>query len=130
MRCATKCLIAATCVARRLFRPAFFAALCAAGFLIDVPSRAAELVIWDDRPAEQWDTAYPVGNGRLGAMPFGQFPQEMILINEETIWARSSDDKFVMAGDSNQAPGRSPAIGIGGRLSRSGSTFRETPAKR
>ena len=32
--------------------------------------------------------AYPVGNGRLGAMPFGSFPEERILINEETVWAR------------------------------------------
>ena len=23
------------------------------------------LLIWDDRPAEEWDVGYPVGNGRL-----------------------------------------------------------------
>ncbi len=49
-----------------------------------------ELVLWDDAPASQWDVAYPVGNGRLGAMPFACFPREKILINEETIWSRSS----------------------------------------
>jgi alpha-L-fucosidase 2 len=48
------------------------------------------LVIWDDGPASSWDVAYPVGNGRLGAMPFADFPKEKILINEETIWDRSS----------------------------------------
>jgi len=47
-----------------------------------------KLVIRDDRSAEGWDTAYPTGNGRLGAMPFGQFPKEKVIINEETIWAR------------------------------------------
>jgi len=47
------------------------------------------LILWDNQPAEEWDVAYPVGNGRLGAMPFGQYPEEKILINEETIWARS-----------------------------------------
>ena len=52
--------------------------------------KAGELVIWDNQPAGKWDTAYPVGNGRLGAMPQGMFPQEKILINEETIWARSA----------------------------------------
>ncbi|MEA1951841.1 MAG: glycoside hydrolase family 95 protein [Planctomycetota bacterium] len=52
--------------------------------------QAGEHVIWDDQPAGKWDTAYPVGNGRLGAMPFGQFPEEKILINEETIWARQN----------------------------------------
>jgi len=50
--------------------------------------QAGELVIWDNQPAAKWDTAYPVGNGRLGAMPFGVFPEEKILVNEETIWAR------------------------------------------
>lgn len=44
-------------------------------------------VIWDDAPATFWEDAYPVGNGRLGAMPFGAFPKERILLNEETIWA-------------------------------------------
>jgi len=46
------------------------------------------LVIWDNRPAQDWESAYPIGNGRLGAMPFGQYPREKVLINEETIWAR------------------------------------------
>ena len=36
--------------------------------------RAGELVIWDNQPAGKWDTAYPVGNGRLGAMPLGHVP--------------------------------------------------------
>ena len=48
------------------------------------------LVIWDDAPASKWDVAYPVGNGRLGAMPLAGFPREKILINEETIWSRTS----------------------------------------
>ncbi|MDD4019550.1 MAG: glycoside hydrolase N-terminal domain-containing protein, partial [Kiritimatiellae bacterium] len=47
------------------------------------------LIIWDDAGAgDKWDIAYPVGNGRLGAMPFGNFPKEKILLNEETIWHR------------------------------------------
>lgn len=62
--------------------------------------KAATHVIWDDQPAAKWDTAYPVGNGRLGAMPFGKFPKERILINEETIWARSGP--FEMPEDSYQ----------------------------
>nr|NIP84097.1 hypothetical protein [Planctomycetales bacterium] len=49
-------------------------------------SPAEDLVIWDDSGAYDFEVAYPVGNGRLGAMPFGSFPQEKILINEETIW--------------------------------------------
>ena len=53
-----------------------------------------ELVIWDDRPAAKWDIAYPVGNGRIGAMPFATFPAEKVLINDETIWQRGA--KMVM----------------------------------
>jgi alpha-L-fucosidase 2 len=45
-------------------------------------------VIWDDAAATYWEDAYPVGNGRLGAMPYGTFPNERILLNEETIWAQ------------------------------------------
>jgi len=48
---------------------------------------AAPQVDWDSKKLNNWDVAYPVGNGRLGAMPMGNFPYEKILINEETIWA-------------------------------------------
>ena len=39
------------------------------------------------QPAERWTEALPVGNGRLGAMVFGGFPEERIQLNEDTIWA-------------------------------------------
>ena len=47
---------------------------------------AEDQLIWDDLPAYDFEVAYPVGNGRLGAMPYAGFPLERILINEETIW--------------------------------------------
>jgi len=53
-----------------------------------------EIIIRDDAPASRWDHAYPVGNGRLGAMPWGGFPEEKILINEETIWANTGEMKI------------------------------------
>ncbi|KAF5275916.1 hypothetical protein FQR65_LT16518 [Abscondita terminalis] len=40
-----------------------------------------------DKPAGNWNEALPIGNGRLGAMVFGQPDQEQIQLNEETIWA-------------------------------------------
>ena len=76
------------------------AAVILAGFLLGLPAHGGELVIWDNQPAGKWDTAYPVGNGRLGAMPWGMFPEEKILINEETIWARR--DTFGMPEDSHK----------------------------
>lgn len=63
-------------------------------------SLAAAPVIRDNQAAKEWTDAYPVGNGRLGAMPFGQFPTEKILLNEETIWFRGPDQ--VMGEDSFQ----------------------------
>jgi alpha-L-fucosidase 2 len=47
-----------------------------------------DYVITATVPADNWELAYPVGNGRLGAMAFGDFPRSRILLNEETIWAK------------------------------------------
>jgi len=52
---------------------------------------ASDLTLQADSPAEEWDLAFPVGSGRLGAMPWGTFPTEKILINEETIWANAGE---------------------------------------
>ena len=45
------------------------------------------LKLWFNRPAVQWVEALPLGNGRLGAMVFGNPSQEKIQLNEITVWA-------------------------------------------
>ena len=40
-------------------------------------------------PATEWSEALPIGNGRLGAMVFGSYPNEQIQLNEDTIWAQA-----------------------------------------
>ena len=40
-----------------------------------------------NKPATKWTEALPLGNGRLGAMVFGNPLIEQIQLNEETIWA-------------------------------------------
>ncbi|MDQ0595565.1 alpha-L-fucosidase 2 [Chryseobacterium ginsenosidimutans] len=40
-----------------------------------------------NKPAENWNEALPIGNGKLGAMVFGGVSQEHLQLNEETIWA-------------------------------------------
>lgn len=40
-----------------------------------------------EQPAEQWADALPVGNGRLGAMVFGDVKTERIALNEDTLWS-------------------------------------------
>ena len=37
-------------------------------------------------PAENWEEALPLGNGRLGAMVFGGTSAERIALNEECLW--------------------------------------------
>ncbi len=48
---------------------------------------AAEYKLWYDTPAQVWTEALPLGNGRLGAMVYGNPEVEQIQLNEETIWA-------------------------------------------
>jgi alpha-L-fucosidase 2 len=47
------------------------------------------LILWYTRPATQWVEALPVGNGRLGAMIYGNPSKELIQLNENTVWAGS-----------------------------------------
>ncbi|WP_168120533.1 glycoside hydrolase family 95 protein [Paenibacillus sp. HB172176] len=49
--------------------------------------------IWFDRPAEIWEEALPIGNGRLGAMVFGQIQNERIALNEDSVWYGGPRDR-------------------------------------
>src|SRR5690242_1016622 len=44
-------------------------------------------LLWYDQPAEKWVEALPVGNGRLGAMVFGQPKSERLQLNDVTVWS-------------------------------------------
>lgn len=50
--------------------------------------RAKEHRLWYKQPAQNWNEALPIGNGRLGAMVFGGTSEERIQLNEETVWTR------------------------------------------
>jgi alpha-L-fucosidase 2 len=43
--------------------------------------------LWYKQPAKKWTEALPIGNGRLGAMVFGGAANELIQLNEATLWA-------------------------------------------
>src|SRR5688500_17043502 len=48
------------------------------------------LKLWYDKPSEKvWENALPIGNGRLGAMIYGNVENEIIQLNEHTIWSGS-----------------------------------------
>ncbi|MBQ5311413.1 MAG: glycoside hydrolase N-terminal domain-containing protein, partial [Oscillospiraceae bacterium] len=38
-------------------------------------------------PAAEWHEALPVGNGRLGGMIYGRPSDELICLNEDSIWS-------------------------------------------
>ena len=50
-------------------------------------TQAQELQLWYNRPAATWEEALPVGNGRLGAMIWGKVDEELIQLNEATLWS-------------------------------------------
>ncbi|GGF89654.1 alpha/beta hydrolase [Paenibacillus albidus] len=49
--------------------------------------------LWYKRPAAVWEEALPVGNGRLGGMIFGGVEEELIQLNEDTLWSGFPRDK-------------------------------------
>lgn len=56
------------------------------------PNETGDLKLWYDEPASKWVEALAVGNGRLGAMVFGVPGDELIQLNENTIWAGSPNN--------------------------------------
>lgn len=50
--------------------------------------------LWYQKPAKCWNEALPVGNGRFGGMVFGQPQQEIIQINEDSIWSGRKLDRI------------------------------------
>ncbi|WP_207423185.1 glycoside hydrolase family 95 protein [Desertivirga brevis] len=46
-----------------------------------------DLMLWYDKPATKWTEALPVGNGLLGAMIFGNPREELLQLNEATLWS-------------------------------------------
>ena len=43
--------------------------------------------LWYKQPADNWNEALPIGNGRLGAMIFGGYKEEHIQFNENTLYS-------------------------------------------
>jgi alpha-L-fucosidase 2 len=47
---------------------------------------AGPLTLWYRQPAQEWEEALPIGNGRLGAMVCGGVAKELLQLNEDTVW--------------------------------------------
>lgn len=55
------------------------------------------LKLWYNSPAENWNEALPIGNGRLGAMVFGNPAKEQLQLNEETVWSGGPNSNITSA---------------------------------
>src|SRR5689334_15731651 len=67
-----------------------FLSACAAGAALRPPALPAGdggLKLWYSKPAANWLEALPMGNGRVGAMIFGDPAAERIVLNEDTLYA-------------------------------------------
>jgi len=56
------------------------------------PATMPERVVRFDAPAEHFTSSCPLGNGRLGAMVFGDPRNERIILNESGMWSGSPQD--------------------------------------
>lgn len=55
-------------------------------------TQAQKSILWYQSPAEKWEEALPLGNGRLGAMVFGKTSHDRIQLNEDSLWPGGPDD--------------------------------------
>ena len=90
-------------------------AFVAAGSLNMVadPAQARDLVVSSDRPAQEWDEGYPIGNGRLGLLTLGSYPTDQLYLNEHSIWARQ---ETTIPEDAAQTMKEVRALAVAGRL--------------
>lgn len=51
-------------------------------------------VIWENQPAKDWMQAYPIGNGRQGAMIFGGYQEERIQMNLDSLYYGGHVDRI------------------------------------
>src|SRR6187399_1140464 len=57
---------------------------------VGTTQNTSRLKLWYNTPSgEKWENALPIGNGRLGAMVYGNVSEEIIQLNEHTVWSGS-----------------------------------------
>jgi hypothetical protein len=61
--------------------------LLAGLLLMTTTVSASDLTLWYSHPAAHWPEALPIGNGRLGAMIYGEPEKERLQLNDITVWS-------------------------------------------
>ena len=78
--------------------------LCAAGIFIPAFASAQRLVLEYDKPASRFEEALPLGNGHLGATVYGGVSEDLIWLNEGSLWGGCANP------DSNPVPSGGPEL--------------------
>ena len=63
-------------------------------------------VLWYKKPADLWTEALPIGNGRIGAMVFGNPENERFALNEDTLWSGTPHQATISGGPDRKSVGR------------------------
>lgn len=56
------------------------------------PSLSYDDVLYYTEPASIWEETLPLGNGRLGCMPYGNITDDKIVLNDISMWSGSEAD--------------------------------------
>lgn len=58
-----------------------------------MPPDARHRLTWSEPvgPPERWEHAMPLGNGRMGALVFGEPAWEYLVLNEDSIWSKTPE---------------------------------------
>jgi len=67
---------------KKIFHFIFLFSICSSPLVAQ-----KQLTLWYKQPARNWNEALPIGNGRIGAMIFGRPENELIQLNEQTLWS-------------------------------------------
>jgi alpha-L-fucosidase 2 len=73
-----------------LKRIAFLIAVCIGSFAANGQTDPL-LKLWYTKPAQAWEEALPLGNGKTGAMVFGKVKTERYQLNDNTLWSGYPD---------------------------------------
>lgn len=52
-----------------------------------------EDILKENKPADYWSECYPIGNGNIGAMDYGQVNSNTISMNDDRLWSGNGHDK-------------------------------------
>ena len=78
----------------KFFRNKGTLAMLLALLCVASPASADDLTLWYNRPAQYWEEALPIGNGRIGAMISGSVDTDTLQLNEDTFWSGSPYNNY------------------------------------